>query len=420
MSSITDLAPEIQKRISGFVRFLGVEGFSRPEVKNIGGLLNGILKKPDVRVSALSRSLNEKITPKKTWERLSRNLKREGLGERLICSNMKMHLSEIKRKRYCVIDLSDIQKAYAVQMEGLSRVRDGDKSTHEKVTIGNGYYWINAVMADLGGIIPLYSEIYSLDHEGKDCVSENSKLLGITDMVQEIHPEAVYVIDRGGDRTEIMKQLIKDGKLFVIRGQEQRSLRLHKDGEKKTNIKTIAQKVNLCHVYKSQRSGEQFAVGVRRVYLDNIPLWLVASKRSAGGFSWYLTNVTGTRTEIMDTVLEAYGLRWRIEEYHRQIKQDYSLERLCVRSYQAIKNMGVLVMLAASFCAQLPEHIMITLLAVSNQLPRKRLRDIPKYPYYKIIAAVAYILQLTEKRSYKPLHVRKRDYFQLKLDFLGI
>jgi hypothetical protein len=82
--------------------------------------------------------------------------------------------------------------------------------------------------------------------------------------------------------------------------------------------------------------------------------------------------------------------------------------------------MGVLVMLAASFCAQLPEHIIITLLAVSNQLPRKRLSDIPKYPYYKIIAAVAYILQLTEKRSYKPLHVRKRDYFQLKLNLLGI
>jgi hypothetical protein len=313
MSSITDLAPEIQKRISGFVRFLDSEEFSRPEVKNIGVLLTGILKKPDVRVSAISRTLNEKITPKKTWERLSRNLKRDGLGERLISSNMKKHRSEIKRKRYCVIDLSDIQKAYAEQMEGLSRVRDGDKSSHEKALIGNGFYWINAVMVNGEGIIPVCSEIYSLDHEGKDCVSENSKILGITDMVDEVHPEAVYVIDRGGDRTEIMGELIKDVKLFVIRGQEQRSLRLHKDSKKKTNIKTIAQKVSLCHVYKSQRSGEQFAVGIRRVYLGDKALWLVASKRSGGGFSWYLTNVTGTRTEIIDTVLEAYGLRWRIE-----------------------------------------------------------------------------------------------------------
>ena len=39
MESITDFAPEIQKRISGFVRFLGMESFSRPEVKNISCLL---------------------------------------------------------------------------------------------------------------------------------------------------------------------------------------------------------------------------------------------------------------------------------------------------------------------------------------------------------------------------------------------
>jgi hypothetical protein len=420
MRSIADLAPEIQKRMSGFINFLEGEGFSRPEVKNIGGLLSGMLKKHDVHVSVLSRSLDEKISPKKTWERLSRNLKRDGLGDRLICANMKKHRSEIRKKRFCVIDLSDIQKAYAGQMEGLSRVRDGDKSTHDRVSIGNGLYWLNAVMADGNDILPVYGEIYSLDHEGKGHVSENSKILGITDMIHEIHPEAVYVHDRGGDRTEIIRTLDADGKTFVIRGQDQRSLRLHKDSARKTNIKTIAKAVSLCHVYTSHRKGERFDVGIRRVYLDDIPLWLVVSRRRRGGFSWYLTNSEGTRTAIMDMVMEAYGLRWRIEEYHRQIKQDYGLEQICLRRYAAIKNMGVLVMLAASFCARLPEHIVIQLLAVSHHLPRKRLGDIPAYPYYKIVAAVAHILQHTDKRPYKPLHVRKREYFQLQLGFTGL
>ena len=35
MRSIQDLAPEIQKRMSGFINFLSKEEFSRPEVKNI-------------------------------------------------------------------------------------------------------------------------------------------------------------------------------------------------------------------------------------------------------------------------------------------------------------------------------------------------------------------------------------------------
>jgi len=42
----------------------------------------------------------------------------------------------------------------------------------------------------------------------------------------------------------------------------------------------------------------------------------------------------------MKTVMEAYGLRWRAGEYHRQIKQDYGLEKICLRNYNAIKKHG--------------------------------------------------------------------------------
>ena len=119
------------------------------------------------------------------------------------------------------------------------------------------------------------------------------------------------------------------------------------------------------------------------------------------------------------TVMHAYGLRWRVEEYHRQIKQDYHLEQICLRKYNAIKNMGVIVMLASSFCARLPENLVIKLLVLTKQLPPNRLCDIPSYPYYMIVAAVARTLEHTGKRRWKPLRIRKRDYFQLNLDLKG-
>ena len=122
----------------------------------------------------------------------------------------------------------------------------------------------------------------------------------------------------------------------------------------------------------------------------------------------------------MMTVMHAYGLRWRVEEYHRQIKQDYHLEKICLHKYHAIKNMGVIVMLAASFCARLPKNLVIKLLALTKQLPHNRLRDIPSYPYYMIRAAVARALEHAGKRRYKPLRIRKRDYFQLTLDIRGV
>jgi hypothetical protein len=420
MESIVELTPEIQQRMSGFVMFLSKHGFSRPEVKNIGCLMQGMLKRHDVHVSVLSRSLGEKIAPKKTEERLHRNLRREGIGERLLEANAGRNVGAIRAKRYCIIDVSDIQKAYSEQMEGLSRVRDGDKSRRGAPVVGNGLYWINGVMADKTEILPVYSEIYGLDYEGREHASENSKILEITECVHGVHTGAIYVLDRGGDRSGIITPLIESGMLFVIRGQDQRSLALHRDSAQKTNIKEIAHKTKTPHAYKSLKRGERFDVGIRRVYYEGTLLWLVVSRRRRGGLSWYLTNVEGTRREVMDTVLEAYGLRWRVEEYHRQIKQDYGLESLCLRKYSAIKNMGVLVALAASFCARLPENLVIKMLLAANMLPRKRLSDIPSYPLYMIVAAVALILETAAKRRYKPLRFRKRDYFQLSLGLLGV
>ena len=118
----------------------------------------------------------------------------------------------------------------------------------------------------------------------------------------------------------------------------------------------------------------------------------------------------------MMTVMHAYGLRWRVEEYHRQIKQDYHLEQICLRKYNAIKNMGVIVMLAVAFYSRLPENRAIQLLVLSTQLPRKRLSDIPSYPYYMIVATVVRTLEHVVKRLPKPLRIRKRDYLQLNLN----
>jgi hypothetical protein len=410
MSNVTDFRPEIQQRISRFTRNLKAQGFSRPEAKNIGCLLYGMLKSPGVQLAGISRAQDERITQKKTWERLNRTLRRKGLGEKLIDLNLREREREIARKRYCVIDLSDIQKPYAQEMDGLSRVRDGDAG---KGVIGNGYWWLNAVMADRDGILPVYGEIYSLDYEGRAHTSENSKILSVIDPVHVVHPKAIYVIDRGGDRYELLQPMIESGKRFVIRGDAKRSLSLRGDSGRTWNIKEIAKQVE-CHQQVRSSRGEMFMVGIRRVYLKGSPLWLVVSSRRTGGLCWYLTNVEGGRTTVMKTVMEGYGYRWRVEEYHRQIKQDYSLEDIRLRTYTAIKNMAVLVMLTASFLAALPRSLAIMMIAEANLLVHKSLGDIPDYWYYMITAAVVWVLASSVKRS--PLPLRIQNYFQLELN----
>jgi len=121
MESIQDLAPEIQKRISNLVDYFSKSGIKRPEVKFISSILTSMLKKHHIHLTVLSRSLNEPIAPKKTWERLNRNLSKKGMGDDIIESNMRLNAKKIKSLPYCVIELSDLQKPEAEKMEGLSR-----------------------------------------------------------------------------------------------------------------------------------------------------------------------------------------------------------------------------------------------------------------------------------------------------------
>lgn len=408
--NIWEMTPEIQRRVHGYWKSLPQESFSLPERKFIGEMLLGLLKAPGIYVTGVARSLGENLKLKKTWERLNRNVRREGLWERLTDAHLSQQSVRIRQKRFCVIDMSDVQKAEATQIEGLALVRDGDKSKKGDPVIGSGFNWLNAVMADRDGLLPVYSELYSSDFEQQ---GENQKIVGIVKKVGDVHPEVVFVVDRAGDRGNLLDAFEELKKRYIIRGMDQRSLGVRRGSSKRYNIGQLARGTKSSMIFKSMR-GKTFYVGIRRVYYKEHALYLVVSRRSNGAISWYLTNLEKPRHEVMESVMEGYGLRWRIEEYHRQIKQDYRLENIRLRKYMAIKNMGFFVMLAASFISRLPENLVIKLVSVAKRLNKNKLSDIPRYPYYMITAAVAYCLAAAVKQRPIPLWIRKRDFWQLK------
>ncbi len=401
MDSIRDLAPEIQQRISAFQHDLRQSGLSLPAVKNVTSLLWAVLKERSVLLMALARALEEPIAPKKTWERLRRWVGKKGLWKKLLGIHRKKNARDIRGKKYCIVDLSDIRKLYSEQMEGLGRVRDGDKKE-----IGNGYYWLNLTMADSTGMTPVYTELYSLDHAESAQESENKKLLAGIEWVWKVHRWAIFIIDRGGDRGALLVRFFRDSIRFIVRGQDTRNVWLDKECAKKINIRQAACGTKTDWRYES-RTGTAFRVGCRRIYLEGKALWLVATRReeNLNALSWFLTNVEGTWKKVMDTVMEGYGYRWRVEEYHRQVKQDYGLEWMCVRGYEALQNMTALVMLAAAFVMRLPRMLAFRLARAAKRLPRNRESDILSYGYYMFSAAVSWLLHACRKRQSNPLHL---------------
>ena len=159
----TRFSAEIQGRVSQFKGFLLNEGFSRPMARCASEVVLALLKCRHVHVAACARALGEQISGKKTWERLRRGLSRVGLWERLTEAHLKRHAGQIRRMRYCVMDISDVQKSHATKADGLGLVRDGSKGSRDRV--GPGWWWITGVMSDGKGLLPVHSELFSVQAE---------------------------------------------------------------------------------------------------------------------------------------------------------------------------------------------------------------------------------------------------------------
>ena len=187
--------------------------FSRPIYKFIRDMHYGILCSGHVHLNKIGAVLKEKSSLKKTTERLSSHLGREGFDKELITSHLEMNKRLFSQAKYLIADMSDINKPYAEKMEGLAKVYDG--STGE---IGNGYWQLNVIGVDEAGtsIMPMSSALYATDKEDGKGFSENKKILESVDTIREhLHGNQIVVYDRGGDRSKLIYKCLKQKQYFI-------------------------------------------------------------------------------------------------------------------------------------------------------------------------------------------------------------
>ena len=161
-------------------KFSGIisKGLSKPKQRLIKEMIYGIQAAKDIKLSSVTRSLNESIPLIKTEDRLSRNLDDEDFTAEINNQICRLGSGKVLDDMVIAIDPGDIRKKYALKMEHLCKVHDGSK--HE---IGEGYWLCKAVAADIEHktVIPLYLEVYS--REAKSFLSENHQLFKVIDTV---------------------------------------------------------------------------------------------------------------------------------------------------------------------------------------------------------------------------------------------
>lgn len=373
------------------------EGLTKPLAGFVSQMLFGIQSSQDVKLSNISRSLQEKIALIRTEKRLSRNLKSAELEKELTPQLVRMGSSRIQANTVLALDLSDIRKEYAQKMENLATVRDG--STGE---LHQGYWLCDVTGAEVNGseIVPLYQKLYSA--EAKDFTSENAEVLAAVDLIRtHTQGRGIWTIDRGGDRKKLLEPLLDRGERFVIRSTGKRTVidRRKLQG----SVAEVAGRCRLRHqarVIKIQDGKEKaydLRYGAESIRLPGRAeqLWLVVIAGFGEAPLMLLTNlpIGAKDSQSLWWIVQIYLTRWKIEETFRFIKQSYNLEDIRVMKYQRLKNLVMLVTAVAYFAATfLGQQMKLRILCEKLMIISQRFFGIPPFRFYALADGIRRIL----------------------------
>jgi hypothetical protein len=151
------IARKLRDKIAGFSGELS-RGLPKVSKRFVREMVYGIQASQSVVLTKIARTLEEPVSIKKLEERLSRQLLRQGLGQKIQKNLLTMGSALVGKDTLLILDPSDIRKKYAKKMQYLGTVHDG--SEHE---LGNGYWTCNVVATEIDGstIVPLLGRLYS-------------------------------------------------------------------------------------------------------------------------------------------------------------------------------------------------------------------------------------------------------------------
>lgn len=399
------MARKLREKIGGFSGELS-KGLPKTAARFVQEMVYGIQASQSVVLTKIGRTLEEPISIKKVEERLSRQLLRRGMGQRLQENLLEMGSSLIGKDTLLILDPSDIRKKYAKKMQYLATVHDGSEDE-----LGNGYWTCNVVGTEVEGstLVPMVGRLYSAEAPG--FVSENHEILTVVDMVAgAVKKRGVWVIDRGGDRKNLIVPLLKRQLRFLIRlignrnlfwaGKEMLACDIAKDCPSlyaETVVKVDDGKEKVYHIEFGYRNvkfpGTEEALGLLVVRgFGREPMMLLT------------TEPLRKKRKVLWRLVRAYIRRWAIEETIRYIKQSYELEDVRVLNYRSLQNIMPLVCAVAYFAAVLLDTASKLKVMAGHLLKAaKRVFGIPEFHYYCIADGLTSIFMRHPGRIVRPL-----------------
>jgi hypothetical protein len=417
----TNLTKQIQNKVSRY--FKKVSNFlTKAESRSLREMVTGLLKSQQVFVNQIATQIVDSVDLKQTTKRFRRHYNKKGFWKKINQAHLESVKGNVHHGDYALLDICDIQKKYARMMEGLDLVKDGDTGK-----TGWGYWLMNVLLSNKHKeLTPLYNKLYSFN---AGSLSENKEVMQAVEQINSVIQKVfTWVIDRGGDRAILKDYFVKNIERFIIRLK--RSTKFSFNGESQ-DVKTIKNKIKFdvklsaVKIKKNKRQKRHFVAGATKVsYLlknKEHVLWLVVVKNLKGGFSYFLVrSEKENKEDVIKQCFEGYGLRWKIEEYHRHIKQQYHLEDIQVKKIEGLQSMlGILTVAMHLIYKEISSlHVKLLLESGIKTLNKGTVYELFNFIYYKIGNIIKTLFAHVKPRAFLP-DEKPKSFGQLCFAFSG-
>ena len=376
---------------------------SKPETRCLKDMVLGVLKSKSVFVNQIAASLREPLKLKDVCKRLSCQYLKKDYAEKVMSTHLENVCGSISKDNFILMDGTDISKKHAKYMEGLEFVKNGDT---KEIGLGYNVLNINAINTHKE-ITPLYSKAYSYQMGALSSNNEIKK--AVREVKTHLKDKGCWVFDRGADNGILKDFFIGECTQTIIRLKRNTKL-FHK--EVAYQASQLVAKITF-QVSQTVTKIKKDKPVLRHYELGAIPisytikgtthsLWLVVSRdKKHGGLCYLLVkSKLTTAIEVAKWAFKGYGLRWKIEEYHRHIKQEYKLEQVQLKTFDGLQSMLAVLTVAMYIIYKKIKAIHFGLLldAGYNYLNKHTVRELTNFIYYKISKIVSILLMPTKRR----------------------
>ena len=395
------LTKRIQTQLGSY--FSRVTAMTKPETRCLKEMVLGVLKSKSVFVNQIAASLREPLKLKDVCKRLSSQYLKQEYAAKVTAAHLENIKGSISKDNFILMDGTDISKKHAKYMEGLEFVRNGDTG---EIGLGYNVLNINAINTHKE-LTPLYSKAYS--YEIGALSSNNEIKKAVRDVKAHINDKGCWVFDRGADNGILKDFFISECSQTIIRLKRNTKLPYKDQAYKVSQLVakiafTVTQTVT--KIKKDKPVLKQYELGAIPINYTvkgiMYPLWLVVSRdKRHGGLCYLLVkSKLTTAIEVAKWAFKGYGLRWKIEEYHRHIKQEYKLESVQLKTFDGLQSMLAILTVAMYMIYKKIRtlHFGLLLDAGYNYLNKHTIRELTNFIYYKISKVVAILLMPTRMR----------------------